>query len=260
MSDTETQSLQSSRPQAAAKSEDMSQNISKKRSDEDISKDENKQPQSSVTLRGDVETANDLPTFNAANAQPELDSDIDQMPPPPRPASGEIKSSQRQAQSGQRLQDAQQSQTGSTQMMSSLNIESQTDKATADADPMDDASHSDDMDSSSSCHTADPHAELEAFDWIDLQQRYHDKVLELQTKEDSILQDFGLLCNVRLSRTATCHKLINSSTSKSGHKLDRGEKWTGASSGVFSHIDHTVIWHANVHLQNEDSNHVGAAS
>ena len=55
-----------------------------------------------------------------------------------------------------------------------------------------------DVQSPGSPTLSDPQDKIEDFDWNDLQQRYHDKIAQLDAMEHSILGEFGKLCDVSL--------------------------------------------------------------
>ena len=48
----------------------------------------------------------------------------------------------------------------------------------------------------------DPKLPLEGFDWVDLEQRYHDKMEECRDAENEICEEFGKWVRVRVPDTA----------------------------------------------------------
>lgn len=189
MTDQGSESPKSPLQPPVTNTKDAVLDISKKRSHEDISKDGDDFAQNFVTVKAEAESMDGLPQSHTARSHLGTNPGSQQMPPPPVPAEDGMRAPTKPPQSGQGSQRIEQSQTGSTQMMSSLNIESRSNRNEAETGE-------DDIQSSNSPPGADSDVELEAFDWVDLEQRYHDKVSELQMKEDGIMEEFGALCNV----------------------------------------------------------------
>jgi hypothetical protein len=55
---------------------------------------------------------------------------------------------------------------------------------------------------------ADPQEPIERFPWENLMARYHEKMHDLQSQEDQILQEFNGLCDVQICRTLARKKCL----------------------------------------------------
>ena len=56
-------------------------------------------------------------------------------------------------------------------------------------------------DEPTSSFDSEPQDEIQDFDWVDLQQRYHDQMKQHDTNEQEILQEFSSFCDVHSSLT-----------------------------------------------------------
>ncbi|KAK3714736.1 hypothetical protein LTR37_007716 [Vermiconidia calcicola] len=112
------------------------------------------------------------------------------MPPPQSPASSMGPPSQKPPRSGQGTVSAQSSQSPPARPGSTQHDAAKQQKPISDVS---DESSDDTVESDSA--QVDPQAKIENFDWQDLQQRYHDKIAELDATEHNILGEFNSLCD-----------------------------------------------------------------
>lgn len=89
---------------------------------------------------------------------------------------------------------------------------------------------------------SDPQDKIEDFDWNDLQQRYHDKIAQLDATEHSILGEFGKLCDVSLPQSLRLQFAYGyRSVSRYGPKQVRLMRSVGASNGTVSFELHIML-------------------
>ena len=166
---------------------------SRKRSREEMNAESDNHNDSSATIEGTIDRVpsqghpgtekTDLPAKSmasaAAHSMPPSKAPISSMPPP----------SQKPPRSGQGSQyaDAQsQWQAETTQRNGGLN------DVNSDEDDM----SGDELENAETQTTSDPKDNLVQFDWVDLEQRYHDKMNELTEEEASIMAEFQELSTV----------------------------------------------------------------
>lgn len=147
------------------------------------------------------------------------------MPPPLIPASSMPPPSQKPPPSGQQSQNSQ----PRTQQHETGASETQDDNLQSSGD----VTVSDDTESSESPFIGDARDELENFDWKDLEQRYHDKIHELNSKESEIMMEFDKLCSVSYVLVYVLAALITRLSSLvCGRMPDRIAKLTELSRGT----------------------------
>lgn len=168
---------------------------SKKRSHEDIIA-ETDPIQSSATIVGDVDLldSQNEPSIPQANPPASefpstlahtMDRPVTPVPSMPPP-------SNKPPQSAQRVPKSQVTQ---QQTPESEGLATRTARKTQSSDETignHDEERSQDIPSSPS----DPQDEIEDFDWSDLQLRYHNRMIELNAKEQGIFAEFNDLCGV----------------------------------------------------------------
>jgi hypothetical protein len=196
MADTTIMALKSEPASHAADVNDKSQNVSRKRSYDETIKSENGPQDTSTTASPHVEPLQDV---SHPIDQQILDPDKEKMPPPGVEATQQVDSSQWPPQSGQDSQAPRTAQTGSTQFMAELNTDAQEGKLAKDKAATVETALRDRTESNASSSANDPETELEEFNWIDLEERYHSRMKEIEVEESAMMLEFGNLCNVSLS-------------------------------------------------------------
>ena len=173
-----------------AKSEQSSP--SRKRSHEEMSYADTKEDAGITVDQNDPGTSNSglVQKDNAPSPTQMSNTNAHSMPPPATPASNMPPPKMVSAKPKTTGHSSQEGQSDGGQIVAKLDEQpngcksnqedSSSDKTEADDPPLAD----------------DPADVLEAFDWADLQQRYHDRMGALNDSEGAILRDFERLCSV----------------------------------------------------------------
>lgn len=111
-------------------------------------------------------------------------------------------------------------------------------------DPSGEDAMSDDVGMCESTTFGEPREQIENFNWQDLEQRYHDKMGQLNAEENDIMVEFDQLCNVSLINPCLLQSLIvDRSTLVSGRKREQPKKLIGPLSGTAPHM----VWQDRDH-------------
>ncbi|KAK6398025.1 hypothetical protein LTR65_003105 [Meristemomyces frigidus] len=178
---------------------------SRKRSREDMRGDGEHVAETSATAVDD----SDLRPSQVKPSDSQVDTKITpahNMLPPKPPALSMLPPALRPPHSGQGTSkpQAQQPQAPIASKASEKAAESTQEQPNSD-----DTIPDDDLSAGSST-PSEPQDRIEAFDWQQLQQRYHEKMHELDADEQAIFAEFNSLCNASRSRTSQTHEVDRS--------------------------------------------------
>ena len=166
----------------------------RKRSHEDMSTESADVNDSSATAVGDVDaqTKQDM-SSNVASGTVKPSTSAHTVLPPSAHTSSVLPPSQKTPRSGQGSAQSQDPQPLPSTVANAKGRKGSRDSGSND-------SMNEEPESPDSLAMSDPQEKIEDFDWNDLQQRYHDKIAQLDATEQSILAEFGSLCDVSAVR------------------------------------------------------------
>lgn len=164
----------------------------------DMNDKANDVPASSTTAIGDADAATqnaqDKKDFSSSVSKPS--AAMTNMGPPALPPKV---TSQQPPRSGQgAVQNTQTQQTSCAKPKNSTQTSSNQKQADAKDDGSTDEEKEDDDDAEqldSLMADSEPQEQIDAFDWSDLEQRYHNKMRELNTQEADIVNEFNAICD-----------------------------------------------------------------
>lgn len=188
-------------------------------------KTENVHDSSSTAVNEELRTATDNePNSDFAKIS---STSAHTMPPPPLPVQKKSSPSEEPPQSAQGSQKLQPGASTSGQQNPEL-VE------IGNEDLNSDEAMSDDADPSQSPVAGMPKDKIEDFDWLELHERYHTKMEELNADGDSIMAEFEHLCKVNCPLHGLVRSTLTSmySSSASGLSLVRHVRLTGATNGT----------------------------
>jgi len=113
----------------------------------------------------------------------------------------------------------------------------------------------DDQDTSD--EDSEPANRIAAFDWMELQTRYHQQLEQFDTQEQALYHSFNELCNVIHPYSSCIRQPNNYSTSTSGRRVDITMKWIEASNGI-TRLQVPTIVNILTFYQHENANHARA--
>lgn len=174
----------------------------RKRSHEEMHDKVNDVPESSTTVIGD-----DNATSQDAQDKKDLSSSVSKssaavtnMGPPALPPKATYQKPPHSAQSS--VPNTQTQQTSGAKSNTKIQTSSTENQHNAKDDGSTDGEEEDDDDAEqpdSPMPDSEPQEQIEAFDWSDLEQRYHYKMGELNRQEADVMNEFNTLCDECLS-------------------------------------------------------------